>query len=140
MRETWLLALNAALQIIVSSSLGFAMLLPMQPWGRRIRLPADRKSLLAAHLDWLMLAFMQLGAAFILGRWSLPSRAIIAWLLIFGGWMNPVPYLLRGMGIDAFVFGGGPKQKIAATVSGTSALAILVGWIVLAVQLADVSH
>ncbi len=140
MHGTWLLALNAALQIIVSSSLGFAMLVPMQPWGRRIRLLADRKSLLAAHLDWLMLAFMQFGAAFVLSRWPLPSGSLIAGLLIFGGWVNPVPYLLRGMGIDAFVFAGGAKQRVAAMVSGISAASILVAWVVLAIELARSPH
>jgi hypothetical protein len=44
------LAFNASLQIVFSSSLGFVMLVPMQPWGRRLRLPVDRKALLAAHL------------------------------------------------------------------------------------------
>jgi hypothetical protein len=139
-REAWLLSLNAASQIIVSSTLGFAMLVPMQPWGRRVRLPADRKALLAAHLDWLMLAFMQLGAAFVLERWALPSRAAIGWLLIFGGWMNPVPYLLRGMGIDAFVLAGPARQRVAATIAGTSALAILVAWVLLAIELARAHH
>ncbi len=136
MNETWLLALNASLQIVFSSVLGFVMLVPMQPWGKRWRLPVQPKALLAAHLDWIMLAFMQLGAAFVLGRWPLPAHALIAWLLVFGGWVNPVPYILRGVGVDAFVLAGGAKQRLAAVLSGTSALAILVAWSVLSVELA----
>jgi hypothetical protein len=135
MREPWLLAFNASLQIVFSSSLGFVMLVPMQPWGRRLRLPVERKALLAAHLDWLMLAFMQMGAAFVLDRWSLGAHRAIAWLLVLGGWVNPVPYLLRGAGIDAFVLAGSTKQRLAATLSGVSALSILVAWVLLAVQL-----
>jgi hypothetical protein len=106
------------------------MLLPMQPWGRRFRLPVDPKALGSAHLDWLMLAFMEFGAAFVVARWPVASAGTAAWLLVYGGWMNPVPYVLRGMGINAFAFAGGAKQRISATIAGSSALAILVAWII----------
>ncbi|HLK37939.1 MAG TPA: hypothetical protein VKU41_14360 [Polyangiaceae bacterium] len=125
---TTLLAFNAALQIFVSSVLGVFMLLPMQPWGRALRARVNAKALLATHLDWLMLAFMQLGAAFIFSRWPVTAGGSVAWMLVFGGWVNPLPYLVRGFGIDAFVFAGPPVQRLAAAVAGASVAAIVAAW------------
>jgi hypothetical protein len=130
------LCLNASLQIAASCGLGFVMLLPMQPWARRVRLPVDNRSLLAVHLDLIMLAFMQFGAAFVLSRWALRAAGVVAGLLVFGGWVNPLPYLLRGAGINAFVLGGSAKQRVAASLAGLSAASILVAWSLLAAQLA----
>lgn len=124
-----LLAFNGALQILVSSLFGVLMLVPMQPWGRALRGRVNAKALLATHLDWLMLAFMQLGAAFIFSRWPATASLKAAWLLVFGGWVNPLPYLVRGFGIDAFVFAGPPTQRIAATIAGISVLAIIAAWV-----------
>ena len=132
MAPTLILSLSASLQIVFSSVLGFVMLLPMQPWGKRLRLPVDPKALVAAHLDWIMLAFMEFGAAFVASRWQVPSARTAAWLLVYGGWLNPVPYVLRGMGINAFAFAGGAKQRVSAAIAGSSALAILVAWVILA--------
>lgn len=130
-----LLALNAALQIAFSSALGFAMLIPLQPWGQRAGKLLRSRLMTAAHLDWFMLAFMQVTAAFLLDRWPVdaPVAAAVAALLVAGGWLNPVPYVLKAAGIDAFVWAGPPRQKIAASVAGLSSLAILVAWIVLIV-------
>lgn len=126
-----LLALNAALQIVFASTLGFAMLVPLQPWGQRYGKLLRSRLITAAHLDWFMLAFMQATAAFLLDRWPVaPSVARpVAALLVAGGWLNPVPYVLKAAGIDAFVWAGPPRQKVAASVAGLSALAILVAWV-----------
>lgn len=107
------------------------MLLPMQPWAARLRSRWNAKSLLAVHLDLYMLAFMQWGAAFGMDRFPAIASAPIAWLLVFGGWMNPVPYLLRGFGINAFAFAGGAAQRAWAALGGLSALAITLGWALL---------
>ena len=123
-----LLSLNAALQVLVSSLLGALMLVPMQPWGKRLLPHVNMKSLLATHLDWYMLAFMQWGAAFMMWRWPALAQMWVAWLLVFGGWTNALPYLLRGFGINAFVMGGNALQRVAAGVAGLSVLAILVAW------------
>jgi len=88
----------------------------------------NAKALLATHLDWLMLAFMQLGAAFIFSRWPVTAGGSVAWMLVFGGWVNPLPYLVRGFGIDAFVFAGPPVQRLAAAVAGASVAAIVAAW------------
>jgi hypothetical protein len=126
--STALLAYNAGLQILVSSLLGSLMLIPMQPWGKRLRPHIDFKALLSTHLDWLMLAFMQFGAAFVFVHWPETKSHTVALLLVFGGWMNPVSYLLRGFGVNAFAFAGPPLQRISAAIVGISAACIITAW------------
>jgi hypothetical protein len=126
-----LLAGNAGAQVLVSSLLGTFMLVPMQPWGKQLAVRVNMKALLSTHLDWLMLAFMQFAAAFIMDRWAGTQSLVVAMLLVFGGWTNPTPYLLRGFGINAFVMAGGAKQRAAAAVAGMSSLAIIAGWAIL---------
>jgi hypothetical protein len=130
-----LLACNAALQLLVSSLLGTLMLIPLQPWGKKVAARMNMKSLLATHIDWYMLAFMQWGAAFIMGRWPSTANLHLAMLLVFGGWTNALPYLLRSFGINAFVMGGNTLQRISAGIAGSSVLAIIIAWSVLSWQL-----
>ena len=132
------LACNAGAQVLVSSLLGSFMLLPMQPWGRKVAERVNMKSLLATHLDWYMLAFMQWGAAFIMSHWPVTRAAWIAVCLIFGGWTNALPYLLRGFGINAFVMGGGVVQRVCAGIAGLSVLAILAAWAGILLRMAQV--
>ena len=56
-------------------------------------------------------------------------------LLVFGGWTNALPYLLRGFGINAFVMGGNAVQRISAGIAGISVLAIIVAWTILSWQM-----
>lgn len=126
MDPIWLLSFNAGAQLLASSLLGSLMLLPMQPWAAGLRRRWNQKALLATHLDLYMLAFMQLGVAFIMGRHGATASTTTAWLLVFGGWMNPLPYLLRGFGINAFVFAGPGKQRAFAALGGLSVTAILI--------------
>jgi hypothetical protein len=125
-----ILTLNAAAQVLVSSLLGWLMLIPLQPWGGALK-KLDLKSLRSTHLDWLMLAFMQWGAAFVMSRFPHAATPLIAVLLVFGGWTNALPYLLRGFGINAFALAGPPKQFISAAISALSSLAITVAWAML---------
>jgi len=134
----WLLAFNGGLQVFVSSLLGSLMLIPMQPWGRRFAEKVDMRSLLSAHLDWYMLAFMQWGASWLMHQWPQTLSMTAAWLLVFGGWTNAMPYLVRGLGINAFAFAGDAKQRVAAAISGLSALSILIAWFLLLRGLLDV--
>ena len=113
-----------AFRFLVSSLFGVLMLVPMQPWGRALRARVNGKALLATHLDWLMLAFMQLGASFIFVRWPVTASSRVAWMLVFGGWVNPLPYLW-GFGIDAFVLAGPPVQRVAALIAATRTAAII---------------
>jgi len=135
MNPVHLLACNASLQVLVSSLLGTLMLIPLQPWGKRFASQLNMKSLLATHMDWYMLAFMQFGAAFIMDRWPSTASLELAILLVFGGWTNALPYLLRGFGINAFVMGGGLLQRVCAGIAGISVIAIIVAWTVLAWQM-----
>jgi len=123
------LAVNAGFQMVVSSLLGFFMLVPMQPWGKGMVPKINTKALLAAHLDWLMLGFMQWGAAFMMTTWPRTASIAVAGLLVFGGWTNPTPYILRGVGLNAFVLNGSWRQRLAATIAGASSVALLVAWI-----------
>jgi hypothetical protein len=122
---SWLL-FNALLQTFISTILGFIMLVPLQPWGKFFTpyLPSTH-AMLAVHLDWYMLAFMESLIASIFYIYPKLSSQTISNLLIFGGWVNPLAYLLRDLGINAFVFGGDVRQLIAATISGISALSII---------------
>jgi hypothetical protein len=128
-----LLAWNAGAQIAFSSLLGWAMLIPRQPWGRRWQQLRSR-DITAAHLDWMMLAFMQFGASYSLTRHAVAHDRWIAIALIAGGWLNPMPYALRAFGINAFSFSGDWKQRTSAAISGISSLLIAGAWITLVVE------
>jgi hypothetical protein len=127
----WLLV-SGGLEIIVSSLLGYVMLLPMQPWGAglRARMPPAR-ALLGVHLDLLMLALSQFAAG--LAMKVLPSARDhwSAVLLIDSGCLNVTPYIWRMAGVDAFALAGGALQRVAATISLASTLALLAGWVML---------
>jgi hypothetical protein len=128
-----MLAWNAGAQLAFSSLLGWAMLFPRQPWGQRWKLLLHR-GFTSAHLDWMMLAFMQFGASYALARHGVPHARTIALALVIGGWLNPIPYVLRAFGIDAFSLAGDWKQRVSAAISGGSALLITVAWIAITVE------
>jgi hypothetical protein len=125
-----LLLINASIQILISSLLGFLLLIPMQPWGKNfLNKVRNLHDLRSTHLDWLMLAFMQYGAAFALMHLQINSPGFIASLLVFGGWMNATPYLVRGLwGFNAFSLSGDGKQIFAASVGLISVVAIITAW------------
>lgn len=138
MNPVRLLLLNATLQFLVSSLLGLLLLIPMQNWGKGITgLFSNMQDIRSTHLDWLMLGLMQYGIAFALYYLPLPQSKTIAWLLVFGGWMNAFPYLVRGLfGINAFQLNGPPKQMICALLGLISVTALilafsllLIGWL-----------
>lgn len=125
-----LLVINASIQILVSSLLGFLLLIPMQPWGKNfLKNVRNLHDLRSTHLDWLMLAFMQYGAAFALMHLPITKPGFVAALLVFGGWMNATPYLVRGIwGINAFSLSGNGKQMFSATLGLVSVLSIITAW------------
>lgn len=126
-----LLALNAGAQILFASLLGWLMVAARQPWACEPASSLRSKAMTAAHLDWMVLGFMQGLAAFMLDRWPTPGDAVAAGLLVYGGWINPLAYVFRALGIDAFSFAGGPGQRLAAFFLGTSSLAITAAWLLL---------
>lgn len=127
----WLLV-SAGLEMLLSSLLGYVMLIPMQPWGKRLRerWPSTR-ALMSVHLDMVMLALMQAAAA--VGTYALPAAhdRIAATLLVASGWLNFAPYAWRMLGVNAFAFDGGPTQRIAASTSFIGTVALTAGWVVL---------
>jgi hypothetical protein len=123
-----LLTANASLQVLASSLLGALMLIPFQPWGAAFKRRVNLKALLSAHLDWLMLAFMQWGAASTMEHLPNTASQTAAWLLVFGGWSNATPYLFRAFGVDAFSLSGSLLQRAAASFGALSSLAIIVAW------------
>jgi hypothetical protein len=127
----WLLV-SAALEILASSLLGYVMLIPMQPWGKRLRdrWPAPR-ALMSVHLDMVMLALMQAAAA--VGVYAFPNQhdRTAAGLLIASAWLNVTPYAWRMVGVNAFAFAGGTLQRFAATVSFAGTVALTTAWVLL---------
>jgi len=127
-----LLVWNAGAQIAFASLLGWLMLIPRQPWGGAFKRLRSR-DFTAAHLDWLMLAFMQFGASYSMTRHAFAHARWIALALVAGGWLNPVPYVMRSFGIDAFSLSGGWKQRLSAGLSGTSSLLITGAWLAIVI-------
>jgi len=132
-----LLRVNACAQIAVSSVFGTLMLLPMQPWFPWKASGKTMREMMAVHLDWYMLAFMQCAAASLIQHHLTLSSTddasqtlICAKLLMFGGWMNPSAYFFRGIGIDAFVIDikSSLSQKLAVALGAVSATSILLAW------------
>ena len=114
-----------------STLLGVAMLIPMQPWGRHLAKGLNYRQIGAAHLDWIMLGLMQALAAGLIVLFALNPATWVVWAMILGGWLNPLPYVFRAFGVDAFAMAGGPLQRFAAGLGAVSAPLIVVSWDVL---------
>jgi hypothetical protein len=125
---------NAVAQVLVACLLGWYMLVPLQPWGTRFK-TLPMKALLAAHLDFILLALTQLLAAAVEREAGLPSPRLVTGLLILGGWLNPLPYLFRGAGVDAFVLAGPTRQRLAAGLAGFSSVCLTVAWALVLIHL-----
>lgn len=125
-----ILIFSGGCAILLSSSIGFMMLIPMQPWGRKWVKGINFRQIGAAHLDWIMLGLMQglAGGLVLLFQLSPPCWSVTA--MIAGAWINPLSYVFRAFGVDAFSFAGDRLQRIAAVVGGVSATAIAVSWFV----------
>lgn len=128
---TKLLVFSGGLSILFASLLGAAMLIPLQPWGQRLAKGMNFKQLTAAHLDWIMLGLMQGLAGALIFAFALTPSILTVWAMVLGGWMNPLPYLFRAFGINAFSLSGPPLQRIAASLGGLSSTFILVAWTIL---------
>lgn len=131
---TWLLV-SAAAEMLVASLLGYAMLIPMQPWGQRLgaRWPAPRV-MMSVHLDLVMLSLMQFAAAAAIHAVPGPRDALAAALLAGAGWLNVTPYVWRAAGVNAFVLAGGALQRGAAALSLVGTVALTAGWVLLLVN------
>lgn len=124
-----LLYFSGAAAILFSSAIGFAMLVPLQRRGQQLVKGLNFKQFGAAHLDWIMLGLMQGLAGAIVAHFALAPPAVTIWAMIFGAWINPLSYVFRGFGINAFAFEGGLVQRTAALLGLGSSLAIVYAWI-----------
>ncbi|MBL0923998.1 MAG: hypothetical protein IBJ12_05970 [Sphingomonadaceae bacterium] len=131
LEATQVLVFSGALAILVSSLLGFAMLIPLQPWGRKLTKDMNFKQIGSAHLDWIMLGLMQALAGGLIFLFDLSPAIWVVWAMVAGGWLNPLPYVFRAFGVNAFVFDGGLVQRAASALGGLSSTLIVVSWIVL---------
>jgi len=135
MRCVDVLLVNAGLQVLASSLLGFVMLAGLQPWTPHWlqRLPPP-KAFLPVHLDLYMLAFMQGLAAVGCAHFGTPAGAAVAVvLLVAGGWLNASPYAFRLIKVNAFVLSTarGTLPWLAAMISLLSSLGIVAAWTIL---------
>ncbi len=124
-----LLIFSGAASMLFSTMLGFLMLVPMQPWGRQWLKGMNFKQVGAAHLDWLMLGLMQgLAGGLVLVFTVAPEPAAV-WAMVLGGWLNPLAYVFRAFGVNAFAFEGRATQRWAAALGLGSSLAIAYAWL-----------
>lgn len=93
------------------------------------------RDLVAAHVDWIMLALVEVAVASGILLFEVRGALAPASLIIIGGWINPVPYLARGFGINAFVIAGGRLQRGLAAIGAASVITLISGlvWITFAV-------
>ncbi|HEV7342463.1 MAG TPA: hypothetical protein VGN68_12575 [Sphingopyxis sp.] len=124
-----LLLFSGAASMLFSTFLGFLMLVPMQPWGRQLLQGMNFKQFGAAHLDWLMLGLMQGLAGGLVIVFAVEPAPSAVWAMILGGWLNPLAYVFRAFGVNAFAFGGGATQRLAATLGLGSSVAIAYAWV-----------
>ena len=102
------------LQILWTSILGWGMILAHQPWGGSlVRLRSRHVTI--AHVDWIMLALLQIAAAYILSLRQVPDAYLMAQLISFSGWVAPLTYIAQAWGINGFRLDG---RRLVDTVVG----------------------
>lgn len=129
----WLFSAGAAFAF--SCLWGFGMLLLVKKASEGRPLGVNLRQLGAAHLDWLMLALMLgLASGFVRAfeLSELPHWIVMG--LLLGAWINPLSYVFRAFGVNAFVFSGGALQRASAALGGVSSVAILSAWVGLLIQ------
>jgi hypothetical protein len=123
------LALSGSISIFFSAWIGVIMLFPRKPKAESGKSSGvNFKQIGAAHIDWIMLGLMQGLAGVLIFLFQVTPAPYVLWLMAFGAWFNPLPYVFRAFGVNAFVFAGGPVQRMAAAMGSLSSTAILLGW------------
>lgn len=123
---------SATLQILFTTLLGWAMLVPHQVWGNGSAFATRLRSrdVTSAHVDWVMLALVQFAAAYAMSLKSPPQAYIASRCLVFNGWVAPAVYLAKAWGINGFRLDG---KRGVDTVIGVVGLAGVVaftyGWL-----------
>ncbi len=124
-----LLLFSGATSMLFSTFLGFLMLVPMQPWGRQLLKGMNFKQFGAAHLDWLMLGLMQGLVGGLITIFAVDPSPAAVWAMVLGAWLNPLAYVFRAFGVNAFAFEGSAKQRLAAMLGLGSSVAIACAWV-----------
>lgn len=122
------------LQILWTTLLGWLMLFPHQAWGKDTALGKRLRSrdVTSAHVDWVLLGLVQLGAAVVLERVRLPNAHAVAWSLIFNGYVAPFAYFLKAFGINAFRATGKPNlESLVGLISFAGVSAFTWAWAML---------
>ncbi|NOX51638.1 MAG: hypothetical protein GXP16_14060 [Gammaproteobacteria bacterium] len=123
----WLVA-SGCFAIFLSSLLGVVMLIPLQKPRQPTGTGVNFKQIGAAHIDWIMLGLMSTAAGGLIYLFDLTLPFYVIGFMIFGAWINPLSYVWRAFGINAFQFAGGPRQRLASFLSGFSSVAIILAW------------
>lgn len=134
MRPTDLLLSSFLLQILFTTILGWLMLLPHQPWAKDNALAKKLRSthVTSAHVDWVILALLQLGAAVVLERVRVPNAAVVARCLVYSGWAAPLTYVFKAWGVNGFRFDGRLTiDSLVGLVGFTATTAHTYAWVVL---------
>lgn len=132
-----LLLSSFLLQILFTTLLGWVMLLPRQPWAKDHALATKLRSrdVTSAHVDWVMLALVQLGAAVVLPRCQARLAAsphTIAWCLIYNGWAAPFVYFLKAFGINGFrATGKLSVESLVGLMGFSSTVGFTYAWVML---------
>jgi hypothetical protein len=128
----WLVT-SGCLAIFLSSLFGILLLTPSV---RTTENAARLKQLGKAHVDWILLGLMSVAAGTLAWLHDLNLHPGFVALILFGAWTNPLPYVFRAYGIDAFQFAGGLSQRSSAALAALSVAAVLIGWWGVFVQVA----
>lgn len=133
---TDLLLSSFLLQILFTTLLGWLMLVPHQPWAKDNALAKKLRSthVTSAHVDWVILALMQAGAAVVLERVRMPlaDARLVARCLVYSGWAAPTTYFFKAFGINGFRFDGRPTlQSLVGLVGFTATSVHTYAWIMI---------
>jgi len=123
-----LLVISGCLAIFSSSIMGALMAVPMQNPKLLASKTLNFKQIGAAHIDWIMLGLMSAATGVLVTLFELTLWEPVVWAMVFGAWANPLPYLWRGFGVNAFVFAGGLLQRVTTAMGIISAAAIIYAW------------
>lgn len=129
-----LLLSSFVLQTAWTTLLGWAMLLPHQPWAKDLAFARKLRSkdVTSAHVDWVLLALVQVGAAVVmpLCEARLANPRVVAYCLIWNGWCAPVVYLLKAFDINGFRATGKPgMESLLALMGFSGTVAFTYAWV-----------
>lgn len=121
------------LQILWTTLLGWALLFPRQPWAKKYgwAQALRSKDVTAAHVDWVILGLVNVGAALVIPRIAhrLDDPHAIARCLVYSSWVAPLTYFFRGFGINGFRITGLNKESVVGLTGFTATSSFTYAWI-----------